>query len=514
MFKFLKLRKSDSGDARRHVPFTSIIHKHVLPLLLSLILVLFSSVKNVYAVDIPLPPVWLPMNPYNSDALHNNYVLLNDDQKKIVHEIMGAYGSVFLGLAANPLQNPIDTVLKARSWLQEYGSTFLNTIFDSTVQAPRAMQDLVGSVTYKASTYSSYDDYVNDTNPEVSSGLEKYMQFTPELTVAYKNWFAVNGSVYDWQMHSSPWPSSFTWNEVELGSAAIEYNSYIAQLPDYIVKANQNDYYNTQVSIPHQYNLFFDTTNNYVYLANDSGGRIDTIGGRSYIYIWRYANVNYPARNLNDLYIACSRLSISAVSGVTYKDKTVNIFNNFTQIMHTGSFSFDPTDVINHVYVGADWTNKEELYNIDDLNIAASPSAYIDNVGNDAFVNINGLIGYLGSDVTDVREGVFENTLVRDGDHAVELTDSILNAIDRAVEETKSGIVIPTDVFSSLFDGGKGFISYMWYMTKPLVVYTRDLLDLLTFDPVDGFNASGPGYFILGVVGLGVIGGVIVKFLL
>lgn len=65
-----------------------------------------------------------------------------------------------------------------------------------------------------------------------------------------------------------------------------------------------------------------------------------------------------------------------------------------------------------------------------------------------------------------------------------------------------------------MFDNGKGFISYMWYMTKPLVSYTRSLLDVLTFDPVNGFNASGPGYFVLGVAGLGLIGGIIVKFLL
>ena len=66
--------------------------------ILSVFIFVCASCPNfVSAEAFPIPPVWLPINPYNAQGLEGNYVLLSDDQKEIVKEIIGAANIVNLG---------------------------------------------------------------------------------------------------------------------------------------------------------------------------------------------------------------------------------------------------------------------------------------------------------------------------------------------------------------------------------------------------------------------------------
>lgn len=468
----------------------------------------------VSAEAFPMPPVWLPLNPYNAQGLEPNFKLLSDDQKAIVEEILGAYGTVYLGLASNPIDVAFNSSNQVRLWWREFGGHLLNVFFQSTVTAPRAMQDLVGSVTYKASTYDSYSDYVSDTEPSLSSSSPKYFQFTPELTVAMKNWFAAYGGVYDFQFRPVSIESIGNW-QYNTGPYynQTEYNNQVSSnLFSPIVRANSwynynPDNYYRNVKQSHSY---FST---YCYLflntSNGTANLVDINGNKSNEQ--RLPNTVSTVSDIgitssNSLYFIPVQFSISGFStisaAVEYIFTNSSVFSNWK----SGSYNTTPclNDFVKKVYVGADWSSKREYDAIDDLNIGLATSNYIDNVDVPAWVDINGLLGSIGSDLSDVRQGIIENTIVQDGTQAKDLTEAMLKAIDKYITEPSSGVVIPIGLFAPFTK----YITYLWQQTQPLILYVRDLITALTFD------GQGISWVFFGAVSTGLIGGVICKFLL
>lgn len=483
---------------------------------------------KVKAEALPIPPVWLPINPYNIEGLQPNYQLLSDDQKKIVREILGLGMSGFMAFARNPLQSTLDTIQDVRVWWQECGDEFLNTYFNtlwsSDTRNTQAINDFVGSAIQKSSTYETYDDYASDTSPSASASVHKYLMFNPELTVAYKNWFAVHGNIFDWQKQTTPFSTNFSWRTTSVDNVQqLRYDEKLLTLPySNNIQANStySSYYNVRVSLPWEHlNMFLNTTSALVYLCDDSGIPINSFYGLNFIIIHDYDHAPY-IYDYNDTSFNVFSRSFSLYDNTSYLTIARDCFNSFSTPEKTLCFGYysgdflyiNPNSYVRKVYVGADWAHKDELFNIDDLNIGASPSAYIDNVGDTAFIDVNGFLGDL-TDTTDVREAFEDNTLVKDGDNAIPFADSILRAIDRYLTEPQSGVVISSDFFHSLTTPD-GPISYLWFMTKPLVAYTGDLLGLLTFESDGTFQFTGLGYIVVGIVSVGIIGGLVTKCLL
>lgn len=108
------------------------------------------------------------------------------------------------------------------------------------------------------------------------------------------------------------------------------------------------------------------------------------------------------------------------------------------------------SDYVDTVYVGTSWADKEQIYNIDDLNIGSSSSEYIDNILDNGYVDINTLIGQIADEVINLREVVDKSVLVKDNTDAIPYADSLKQAIDKYLSEPTSQVVIPIDIFSGL----------------------------------------------------------------
>ena len=475
---------------------------------LCLLIILCTGVCEVHAEAFPIPPVWLPINPYNAEGLKPNFELLNDDQKKIVYEIIGSYNSSFLGQASTLLINPFTTIHNVRSWWQDCGEALVDQIlltsFDATLQAPRAMQDLIGSATYKASTYDSYQEFVNDTEPSTQGdSVQRYYQFAPELTVAFKNWYAANGGIEDWQFHTVPFKSNKVWQSITVSPTSnywvllnglalphVRYNPNWSSDPNYW----GNGYLSSSFFQTYT-NLFLNTSDGKYYFCNDSGLPYSSnVVNFSEVYLY-YGNAN--SRNNGSSFHYRYNYPLRD----TFLESVKALYNDSYTVMD--SFDVFLEDFVKHVYVGADWNSKHEIYNVDDLNYSV-PNEYIDQTSEDAFVDYTGLLARIADQVTDLKEALKDNALVRDGTNAIPYADAITKAIDMYLEQPKSGVLIVPSLFSNL---GK-YITYLYQQTKPLILYTRDLITCLTFD------GTGMSWVFFGAVSCGLIGGVLCKFLL
>lgn len=479
-------------------------------LILSVFIFVCASCHTLASAEaFPIPPVWLPMNPYNAQGLEGNYVLLNDDQKEIVKEIIGAVNVVNLGFGQYVLMNPISGIANTRQFLREYGGTFLETFWSQVMGTSRAMTDFVGSTIYKASTYETVEEYEADTAPSVASGSQKYFQISPELTVAFKNWYRVNGGVEDWQNQVKPFETTIEYDALPISSGVYlqQYENYISQYSKPAkYNINYNRYHNGVIDLTDAFvttNLFINTTNREYYFCDNNGNRATSSTNTRTVSV--YFNTNgsvYSVDQGGDSY-NFNVYTYDYGNFSTYLELVRYIFNNTKKSLNSNQQIF-LTDAIQHVYVGADWSSKQEIFNIDDLNIGSTPSEYIDNIPDTGYVDINKLIGQIADEVVNLREVVEESVLVKDGTDAIPYSDALTKAIDKYMTEPESKVVI----ISTLFKGLGKYITYLYEQAKPLVLYTRDLLTALTFD------GTGLSWVFYGAVSCGLIGGVLCKFLL
>lgn len=474
---------------------------------------------KVKAEAYPIPPVWLPMNPYNAQGLEGNYVLLNDDQKEIVKEIIGAVNVVNLGFGQYVLMNPISGVANTRQFLREYGGTFLETFWTQIMGTSRAMTDFVGSTIYKASTYDTLEEYEADTSPSVSTGSQKYFQISPELTVAFKNWYRANGGVEDWQIKTKPFETDLDYYEPPMdASGKTLYESYLDTMPLPHIKAtltspSQDAWGNYVFGFNNFDDIVLFITPSYYQLLHADGSIIEPSNIGNFKMLSGYGNsadlltLGYDRLNFSSRTYDSSQFN-TVVDLVNYLFDT-NIFS----VTGIGSLILYASDYVKTVYYGTSWNDKHVVVNIDDLNIGSTPSEYIDNIPDTGYVDINTLIGQIADEVINLRDVVEESVLVKDNTVVIPYADSLLVAIDKYINQPESGVIIPVDIFGGL-TGANGPVSYLWFMTKPLVSYTGDLLGLLTLEGDGTFQFTGLGYIVIGVVTIGIIGGLVTKCLL
>lgn len=520
MFKFLKLWNSDSGDARRHVPFASIINK---PLFV-LIAFVFSFVAivpvKVYASAVPPLPEVEPIYDTSIYTFQESYNQLSPAAQAAASILFGAYVLEYAGFA------DFGTVFKeppadADVWerLEFTGRQIVDTLFlpinaaDQLVLSP--LIELGQGIVNKVKNVNSVQGFTSDILDAEQYGL----RYSPDIGFSINQVLAMNGGLFNWQFKQSPFSTTIqydaftnlstvlfsSWNEAFASIHGVRVN----QIPANPSAKNQA-FGNNLFGIYH--NVFLNTSNNTIYLCDDSGNLMPTIHNAvPFIYILNSSGYSLQSGSGRESY-----------SPVTFNPNLYSDYTSIIDALYNGSLSFSTVyfiflqDFVENVYFGSSWDNREILTNETDLGFTQTDSLQYLNPIKDAIFDLKGMVEQIVDAQPDsnyelpLKPIIYNITQV----NGSPLTAEDLEGISFNVTPPESGIDVPANVFLSFFDDGKGFISYMWYMTKPLVAYTRSLLDVLTFDPVDGFNASGPGYFILGVAGLGLIGGVIVKFLL
>lgn len=168
---------------------------------------------------------------------------------------------------------------------------------------------------------------------------------------------------------------------------------------------------------------------------------------------------------------------------------------------------------IEHVYLADDLTtfaNLEEVFNVEDLNVTDGEPTITKPINKYwwVFKHIDDTFPYPENPVID-------NLIDDNGDPVTDprLTTSIVNnsTVNNYYITNGEPITVPVNWFSR----AENYVSYLWAMTEPLVLYARDLLDCMTFFD-DGIlsNVKGPGPAIFGICVVGVAGGIVSKLLL
>lgn len=532
MFKFLKLRNSDSGDARRHVPFASIIHK---PLFL-IFAFIFSFIcvvpVKVSALADPVPQFNV-INGTDLNTFIGGYSSASSDIQWITNALIGAQALEYGGLgnyATRFNQLPDDADVWDRIVL--IGEKITDDLMSPYVAADRAFSKIID---YAQGALNFARGFVSQAAflAHVNSLSNFYLEYSPEFGSQLNQFFAVNGGLYNWQTSVSDWDSGFIYQQRTLsGTLQNEYNLALSNITQPRMFANSNWYSdssnwgvgNIVFGPSFQFDLFINTTSHTVNSLFDSFPSFDVVGVRFDYNQVISGSVNTNVTPFSGLSVNYNPSSFSTYNDIAnyYLSSTNGLFTLYnSNWFNTGiSFvmQFPYSALVRNVYVGPSREDAVLIQNLSDLGFSDTDSLQVLNPvpGSDFMFDLKAMIEEIVQAQPDpalelpLKPIIYNVTQV----NGSPLTAEDLEGISFNVTPPESGIDIPLDVFAPFFDNGKGFISYMWYMTKPLVMYTRSFLDAITFDPVDGFNASGPGYFILGVAALGLIGGVIVKFLL
>lgn len=467
---------------------------------------------NATGVSVPQP--FFPITPWSAGNVNGNYDDLTDEQKEIADYIVGAGAAQYGGMSNYWLRSAYDTSDTVESWFKSIGGNVFSTVGNlatALVTAPQLVVSYIGSAIYKASQYNSYSEF----ETEVENADEVYLPYVPGLSSAWYDFFGAYGSLYQWQFQNIPLSVSNLSNGLVYNDISFTYLSssiqqqYIQeldnlQLPHVRFNYPSNNYFKGFVGgdlFTNYHNIFADTHYNICYLCDDFGNAAPNYNSVRYVSIYKYgSNVSVQKSGLG---YGTSSINISGYS--TIGDLYNAICSNQVTFFTTSGGVW-LSDYIQGMFYGDSWANRK-VWSIDtDLNLGIPDTVTnIDEVYKDILVGIKGLVEDLAQGLTDLKQAVIDNSLVKDD--VGELVTKIIYTTDRI--RTSPDVIIPIDVFNPVFgENQNGYIWYLWNMTKPLVLYTKDLLNALLF------NGNGIAWIIYGVVAIGLIGGLVVKFLL
>lgn len=189
------------------------------------------------------------------------------------------------------------------------------------------------------------------------------------------------------------------------------------------------------------------------------------------------------------------------------------VFDNYNPVFINSFGGAGWYPLIQHVYLVDNLdtlSNPEEVFNVDDLDIQGGSNLIEKPISPYwwVFKHIDDTFPYPSDPIKD-------NLIDDNGDPVTDppLTTSIVNnsTVNNYYITNGEPITVPVNWFSR----AESYVSYLWRMTEPLVLYARDLLDCMTFFD-DGIlsNVKGPGPAIFGICVIGVAGGIVSKLLL
>lgn len=477
----------------------------------------------------------VPSVPFDLSPLLKSYDQLSDDQQKIADAIAGSYGTSYSGWAGYSYSGSwTDAAHDLADQITKFGSQIFDSlgnlgeyIVDPLGSASRAVVDaLGGAVAYAAEQSSSFSDWWSDNIYDVDGGGGAGKSFAVdgspsgslELNQGFMNLVGPGIGLYDWQFQTKPFTTSVSWNQRTMSAVQrTQWNSYYNQfsIPVRINSAytNNSDIVLDLSSVSEYCNLFFNTSYNTVKLYDSNGNDYYNINLRVPDLVFN--SQNNIVLFSGEAWFMSVQKSWNLGNYNTYVDGIKAFYNSAYYKIANNDSSYGFVfleDFVKHVYVGANWASRQEIFNIDDLNFDDTyERTSIDNPTIPFAIDIAKLITTLIDKLAGTQDAV-------DG---VSIKDAVIGAtIDKATGDTittaqteriavqvqypSSGIVVPDGLFSNL---GK-YITYLYQQTQPLILYTRDLITALTFD------GTGLSWIFFGAVSVGLIGGVICKFLL
>lgn len=469
----------------------------------------------------------VPSVPFDIFPLLDSYDQLSDDQKRIADVIAGSYGTSYSGWAGYSYSGTwIDAAHDLADQITKFGSQIFDSlgnlgefIVDPLGSGTRAVVDaLGGAVAYAAEQISSFSDWWSDNIYDADSGgggghsfiVDGSPSGSLELNQGFMNLVGPGIGLYDWQVQIKPFIANIVWPTYTLsGTVQQQYDALVSSLEIPHVRANMLDYQRNMVFGSAYFsvynNLFLNTSNSTISIVDSSG--VQPSSSLSAYFVDVYNNGS-SVRIVESYPFWDHSFSVNFSNYDTYVALIQDFYNHR---FGNGNYLWYE-DFINHVYVGANWASRQEIFNIDDLNFDDTyERTSIDNPTIPFAIDIAKLITTLIDKLAGTQDAV-------DG---VSIKDAVIGAtIDKATGETitraqteriavqvqypSSGIIVPDGLFSNL---GK-YITYLYQQTKPLILYTRDLITALTFD------GTGLSWIFFGAVSVGLIGGIICKFLL
>lgn len=527
LFRFL------SGGARRLPPLRS-----VFILLFSFVFVFGSCLVPSSAAMVQ--PQIQPISGATPVQVTDYVSSLTPDQLEIFYLLSGSQAISYTGFGNYEITEAPQSSSDSANWLKTIGQKFYTDLFFGSIGLPSSVAPdlydaLLGNAQYSAGVSSSFSQWVS----QVQSSEEPF--FIPlgvGLIPAFNQVFAQYGGFNQWQSSTlfyDPLMFSFSWLTYPLsGNVLVDYESVYFSMVSPKVRfsavSSSSNHRNSVFSCSRFHgnsgyfdfnrfhNIFINTSSHLVYLCDDLG--VQATNGRYSNWELNVSNNSYIGNQ--DQYVYIKSFSSSEYSNI---GEVFSAINDNPQLLvsaiNDGYFYPCLSDFVVGLYYGDSWLSRVEWSSDIDLGFAQpSPApASVSSPVEEYLLDIKGLLEDLvGAQLA--QQPVYDNLYDSDGQP---VTDPATTPISVSVSWPDSGIIIPIGLFGSLTDDG-GYIDYLWFMTKPLVQFTKSLVDSFTFDGFDGadpvsgetvhFSGSGPGMIVFGVVSVGLISGFVVKCLL
>lgn len=497
---------------------------------------------SAFGIGVPMPitPI-MPMSGASADTIKQMSEAM---QEPFIDIAYGLTGSVVAKSLITRGYN-FDAASQSIAFgnMVNLGKRFLELNIDSLLPSSSLTRIIAGIFSYASQLPSStsLDSWLEVSLPSIAIDFSKYtVTDFNNITTPYNT--MLNGQ-YPIE-NNFPFNRGVPSSSVDIFHLVNDYNvSYVSSI-HYLTSAYsdrgtyQYAYYlpcvNASTGLPIT-TIFLNTTNRNAFLYDSAGNVVSTgfiplsslpsaysRGSSHNAFSSAYIGGNIPSNvsvyygSLSFSYSSSSDL-ISVAQGIIDGSNLFRVY--FAQTV--GSFYTSvPLTSVNEVRYGTSWADSIPIYDIDNFganwNVADKPS--IDNLSVDSwlspFIQIDNIVKDTVQTITDAlfipTDSIDDVTITVDDVGTVSLTGAETVSLSDIISEAITGSIPTSDVVVplNLFDGVWKFVDYLWSFTKPLVLYTRDLLDTFTLS-----EGGGLSWIVYGVIVLGFTGGIVSKFL-
>lgn len=364
---------------------------------------------------------------------------LEQPQLDIFFFLGGALAVAQLGAQNVLLESPYPNETSVKEWLVNCGIQLYNTLIglvpsgdyymgipilgvESRIngiprESVRALTaQLLGNAVV-ARNYPNLDTFLDDDDPVL-------MPFQRELQLSINAIWQLEGGPYHWQFDSRPFTSNKTWQQTTI-PATSNYWTLLANLSLPRVKYNPNwttdpnswgNGYMSGSFFQTYTNMFLNTSNGRVYLMNDSG-QFYPNRDVSFSEVY-YTSGSGGSRNNSTQVYGNDSYPKSYPVADTFIESVQMIYNS--QYFWFSSFDVFIEDFIQHVYVGTNWLNKQEIFNLSDLNISDDMNDYYESPTDDVFIDIRNMLRDL-VDTTNIWDTIINNVYDPSGDQIIDM---------------------------------------------------------------------------------------------
>lgn len=470
---------------------------------------------------------------YTRTSLYNAYEALGSNQKDICDYLVGCYNATYLG--ARGFKFAPGEITDASSLSQVFrmlgGKVMQNT--NISLWGSR-MSDVFCNYVSSCILYASEIPSRTSFNTWFNSLPEDFsIPYNKDMYDAWNNYYndISNDGIKSFPISDAPWDSG-------------QYYDYAFSTFAFYDNASANTYNNFIVNFSPVFftNVGLSWSDNEIQVLISLNSYPDTL------YIQRnvgYQFYRFGYYNVNSFGISGKRITPEKITSyqVFIGDRPYGEFNLTMPIVNTNSthsladliqiaFNKTPLNSIGALAGRQDSLNGyypfiSHVILVDDLNTLSNPEEIFNTTGveltggdsvskiplTDLLLYIKRLetdlpFPYPATDPVPIKQIIINNTYNYNGDPSDDddYQPAVITRVDQAYTD-------PISVDDGWFTSASDYIRYMWDMTKPVVEYTKDMLDVFTIDNDDG-NVSGLSLVIYASVTIGVAGGVLSKLLL